>query len=97
MYKNNINKKLNNTQLVYSTINKNNVDIAPPRKKEKNISIEKKINDIFNSYDYVYKADVNIVTYNEVIKKRVVARNRNYLITYDNEYIPISIIKDIYK
>ena len=98
MYKNNINKRLDNTQLVYSSMdtnNKNNIG-------KKNVfsdgrSIEKKIDDIFNSADYVYKADVHIVTDNQILDKRVVARNKNNLITFDNEYIPISIIRDIYK
>jgi len=101
MYKNNINKKLNNTQLVYSTMNKNNVDISSyndnSNRKEVGISLEKKIDNIFNSFDYIYKADVNIVTDKDILKKRIVARNRTNLITYDNEYIPISIIRDIYK
>ena len=34
---------------------------------------------------------------NDILHKRIVARNRNNLITIDNEYIPISIIRDIYK
>jgi hypothetical protein len=29
--------------------------------------------------------------------KRIVARNKNNLITIDNEFIPINIIRDIYK
>ena len=33
----------------------------------------------------------------QTIKKRIVARNNNNIITIDNEYIPISIIRDIYK
>ena len=99
MYKNNINKKLNNTQLVYSTMNKNNVDIdiIKGNKMNDSKSIDTKINEIFNSVDYVYKADVHIVTDSEILNKRIVARNHNNLITFDNEYIPISIIRDIYK
>ena len=60
--------------------------------------IDKKIDNIFNSADYVYKADVKIVTDNdEVMSRRIVARNKNNLITIDNEFIPISSIRDIYK
>ncbi len=90
MYHNRINKNIN-IQKVYTTMN-NNVDVKYP-----DVSIDKKISDIFNSSDYVYKADVNIVTDNDILHKRIVARNRNNLITIDNEYIPISIIRDIYK
>ena len=46
--------------------------------------------------NYVYKADVTIVTDTETMKKRIIARNRNNIITIDNEYIPIENIKDIY-
>ena len=94
MYHNSINKPINSIQKVYSTINnkENRDEIKYP-----NISIDKKINDIFNSSDYVYKADVTIVTDTEILHKRVIARNNNNLITIDNEYIPINIIRDIYK
>ncbi len=95
MYHNKINKTINSIQKVYTTIdNKSNVidDIIYP-----NISIDKKISDIFNSSDYVYKANVTIVTDNDMLHKSIVAKNSNNLITIDNEYIPISIIRDIYK
>lgn len=102
VYKNKINKNLNNSQMVYSTmnndINNNVVDISIDRNiKYSNISIDRKIDDIFNSNDYVYKADVKIALDDKVIEKRIVARNKNNLITMDNEYIPINVIRDIYK
>ena len=43
------------------------------------------------------KADVTILTDNEVLKKRIVGKNNNNLITMDNEYIPVDKIRDIYK
>ena len=94
MYRNKINKSINNTQKIYSSIyeNDNNNNY-----KYSSISIDKKIDDIFKARDYVYKADVVIVTDTDSIKKRIVARNNNNIITIDNEYIPISIIRDIYK
>lgn len=103
MYKNKINKRLENTQMVYSTLEKErntkeevNSDLERISHYD-NISIDKKINDIFSSSDYIYKADVKIVTDNGILNKRIVARNNNNLITMDNEYIPISMIRDIYK
>ena len=95
MYHNKINKSVSSIQKMYTTIgnNSNNDNEI----KYPGISIDRKIKDIFNSNDYVYKADVNIVTDNEVLHKRIVARNKNNLITIDNEYIPINIIRDIYK
>lgn len=102
MYKNKINKKIENSQKVYSTLDK---DIPHIKEESRsldnniydNVSIDKKIDDIFNSIDYIYKADVKIVTDTGIMNKRIVARNKNNLITIDNEYIPISMIRDIYK
>ena len=98
MYQNKIKREVPSIQKVYSTLD-NRSDIRDERinTRYSNISIDKKIDNIFNSSDYVYKADVTIITDNETLKKRIVARNRNNIITIDNEYIPISIIRDIYK
>ncbi len=98
MYQNKINKDINNTQKLYSSFS-NNINDYEERTAVKypNVSINKKIDNIFSAYDYVYKADVTIVTDNNKLKKTIVARDNNNLITIDNEYIPISIIRDIYK
>ena len=96
MYHTKINKPINSIQKMYSTVGNNNEDIRKEYKYS-SVSIDKKINDIFNSYDYVYKADVTIVTDNDIMHKRIIARNNNNLITIDNEFIPINIIRDIYK
>ncbi len=95
MYHTKINKTMNNTQKIYSTINNNKESIID--NKYSNISIDKKIDNIFNDANFVYKADVTIVTDTDTIRKRIVARNNNNIVTIDNEYIPISIIRDIYK
>ena len=99
MYQNKINKKILNSKKVYSTLEeRNNIkETKDEFIRYSNISIDQKIDNIFSSVDYVYKADVTIVTDKETIQKRIVARNKNNLITIDNEYIPISIIRDIYK
>lgn len=96
MYQTKINKPINSIQKVYSSINKKNTEDRSYNKYS-DISIDKKIDNIFNSYDYVYKADVTIVTDEGTVSKRIVARNKNNLITIDNEFIPISVIRDIYK
>lgn len=102
MYQSKINRDVPSIQKVYSTLDKktlsnDDLDRNYSNKRYSSISIEKKIDNIFNSPDYVYKADVTIVTDGETLKRRIVARNRNNIITIDNEYIPISIIRDIYK
>lgn len=102
MYQTKINKTVPSIQKIFSTMDTRNLvseDRGDTRTTTRysSISIEKKIDQIFNSSDYVYKADVTIVTDNEKINRRIVARNRNNIITIDNEFIPISIIRDIYK
>lgn len=96
MYHNKINKTVNSIQKVYSSI-ENHENNELRQNKYSSISIDQKIEQIFKEKDFVYKADVEIITDTETIKKRIVARNQNNLITIDNEYIPISIIRDIYK
>lgn len=58
-------------------------------------NINQKINSIFSSTKYVYKADVNITLKDKIIKRRVIGRNSVHLITIDNELIPIGDIIDI--
>ena len=95
MYQNKITKKIDSIQKVYNSSEDRGLKLSDT--KYGNISIDKKIDDIFSSPEYVYKADVTIVTDKETIQKRIVARNKNNIITINNEYIPISIIRDIYK
>ncbi len=98
MYQNKIKRDVPSIQKVYSTIdNRSDTNRDINNIRYSSVSIEKKIDDIFKSSDYVYKADVTIITDKEELKRRIIARNRNNIITIDNEYIPISIIRDIYK
>ena len=96
MYQNRINKNIDNAQKIYSSLDNRNIKNIEQNKNRK-YEIEQKIYNIFNSKDYIYKVDVTIVTDNGSIEKRIVGKNRNNLITIDNEYIPISSIRDIYK
>lgn len=102
MYHSNFDKEIKNNETFFSTLNNNDLRINKKEDSNKDIkfdrfSIEQKIFNIFNAKDYIYKADVTIVTDTQTIKKRIVGKNGNNLITMDNEYIPISIIRDIYK
>lgn len=98
MYQKKIEKNFQNVQKVYSTLYNNDIkDIKDDRKVVYNkYNIEQKIYNIFKSPTYVYKADVTIETDDGIIDKRIVGKNRNSLITIDNEYIPIDKIRDIY-
>ena len=64
-------------------------------KKNKYQNINQKINSIFNSPRYVYKANVKIKLKDETIKRKIIGKNSLHLITMDNELIPISDIIDI--
>ena len=90
---------INNNEKMYSTIYNNDRKISNNNifiNNKNNYTVEQKIYNIFNSPNYIYKIDVTIVTDNEVLKKRIVGKNNNNLITMDNEYIPINTIRDIY-
>lgn len=97
VFANKINKEINNNSM-YSVnkdniINKDNVIIDD--NKIYIDSVKQKINNIFSSYRYVYKADVIIKTKNGEIIRKVIGRNGNNLITMDNELIDINNILDI--
>jgi hypothetical protein len=59
-------------------------------------SVSQKINEIFKSVNYVYKIDVVIQTNEGEFVKQIVGRNKNHIITMENEQIEIDKIKDIY-
>jgi hypothetical protein len=59
-------------------------------------SVEEKIREIFNNVNYVYKIEVVIETNEGKVTKYLVGRNKENIITMDNEQIPIKDIKDIY-
>lgn len=69
------------------------------KQKKETINFEKSINqklrDIFSSSKYVYKADVIITLKDKTITKKIIGRNKNQIITIDNELINIDDILDI--
>lgn len=59
-------------------------------------SVNKQIKDIFNSPGYVYKANVSITMNDgEIIKKTIIGRTNNSLITMDDELIDVNKITQI--
>ncbi len=91
VYANKISKKINNTQDLYYDENKS-IDLRNDKK-----SISKKISDIFNSLDHVYKSDVKITINDRSFIKTIVGKKNNYLLTMDNESININDISNIEK
>jgi len=90
VFHNKIDKKFDNNKCVYysnSTYNENrSLDTR---------TVLQKINEIFSSPNYVYKANVEITLKDKKVTKRIIGRNKNYIITMDNDLIPISDIVDI--
>ena len=100
MYRNKIDKDIKNNENFFSTMyekkieKENNKNIFINNKN--NYTVEQKIYNIFNSPNYIYKIDVTVVTDSGIQNKRIVGKTKTNLITMDNEYIPISTIRDIY-
>ena len=88
VFANKIDEKIDNSQEVFYEKKYNN-------KTEENDSINKKINTIFNSSDYVYKKDVKITMDDKIFDTTIVGINNKYLLTMDNSKIDINKIKDI--
>ena len=86
-------KEFHNNRMVYSSYNDNgNINLFNDTK-----DIRNKINNIFNSNNFIYRTKVNIVIGNQILSKKIVGLYNNNLVTIDNEHIPINIINDIYK
>lgn len=94
VFANKIDKKIENNKTY--CISKNE---EKEEKNDRTYKIEKninqKINEIFTSPRYVYKADVIITTKEGNIEKRIIGKDGNNLITIDNELISIDRIIDI--
>ena len=89
MYQNKVNKEFHNNKLIYTSFDKtekyNNFD-----------DIIQKINNIINAPNFIYSKLVHIVIGNDTIIRKIVGIYNNNLVTIDNEWIPVSSIKDIY-
>jgi len=65
-------------------------------KEENTKPVSRQIKDIFSSPNYVYKADVSItLNTGEIIKKTIIGKTNNSLITMDDELIDVSNISQI--
>nr|MBP3258559.1 hypothetical protein [Bacilli bacterium] len=91
LFINKINKVIKNNEHLY--YGKNDDEIK--KSEGKDINIRQKINDIFKSKNYIYKADVIIKTNKGEIKTSIIGKNSKNLITNESELIPIADILDI--
>ena len=88
VYPGKVEENLNNVQEVFYGASKE-------ERSNDDLSIESKINRIFNSPNYIYKKEVIITTHNQNLKKTIIGKTSNNLLTIDNELININNIDDI--
>ena len=62
-----------------------------------NSNIKDKIANIFNRRSYIYKINVEIEDSDKTYSTTIIGKTDRYLITINNELIPINNIKDIKK
>ena len=86
----------NNEEFYYGKDNINN-ETKIIDNNMKDILIRRKIDDIFNSSSFIYKARVIITTKDNDKEYTLIGRDKNKLLTIDNETILISDVLDIKK
>lgn len=91
LYKGKTKKNKNQNETVIQKVKENVKNVVKERK-----NINNKIKDIFSSPNYVYKADVNMILKDgTTLKKTIIGRTNNSLITIDDELINVSNIVQI--
>lgn len=95
VFHNKIDKKFDNNSSVFYSSNSSKDERISNEEPVDSRNVLQKINDIFSSPNYVYKANVEITLKDKKITKRIIGRNKNYIITMDNSLIPITDIVDI--
>lgn len=92
VFANKIEKKLDNNNTYYKGRGE---EKSIKLEKKDTQSVEQKINQIFSSPRYVYRAEVEITLIDRTVIKKIIGKNKENLITIDNEIIPINDILDI--
>ena len=89
VFQNKIDHDINNEQKTFVSFGDRNNYIG-----DTFISV-KDIDNILNSKHHIIKSKVKIYLDGKIINTNIVSRNNNYIITYDNQKIPISSVKKI--
>lgn len=93
LYTNTFDKKIDNS-LEYITIPNKIIENTTTLSK---YELNKKIENIFKSKNYIYKTKVEISFQNEIKTETIIGKTKNNLITIDNKLININDILDIKK
>ena len=89
---NKINKIYNNKEVYYSYKDNNEEEIISVNE----FDIQKKINNLFRSNDFIYKKKFHIKTKYDEKDYIIISKSYDYLLTLDGERIYIDNILDIY-
>lgn len=96
LYKGRISQSKNQNRAVVEKVKENVKNVVEVENDSEPKSINRKIKDIFSSPNYVYKADVSIqMNDGTSMKKTIIGRTNNSLITMDDELIDVSKIERI--
>lgn len=96
IFKGKVDRSVNQREVVITNNNDENIIENEIDEKKSLSSVDKKIKEIFNSESFIYKADTLItLSSGEKIKKTIIGKNNNSLITMDDDLIDISSIEKI--
>ena len=91
IYHEDINKSIKNNKQVTYIRNSNSISES----NNESDSIEEVLNKVFNGVGYSFNIPLRIETYHKVYNTSLIGKTSNYLLTFDNDTIPISDIKKI--
>ena len=91
IFVNKINKKIDNNKEVFYSY-KDNDEIVEEVKLLDEYTLQRKINELFRSNDFIYKKKFHIKTINEEKDYIIISKSYDYLLTIDGTKI---MIKDI--
>ena len=89
VYVNKINKKIDNNQN-YCDVKSEEVITNSDK-----LSVNEKLDKLFNTNGYIFNIDVKIITNNKTYQTKIAGKVGNNIITLDNDIINIDNIKDI--
>ncbi|MCF7626156.1 hypothetical protein L3K73_03070 [Holdemanella sp. SCCA2] len=91
IFVNKINKKIDNNKEVFYSYKDTDEIIEEPKRLDE-YTLQRKINELFRSNDFIYKKKFHIKTINEEKDYIIISKSYDYLLTIDGTKI---MIKDI--
>ncbi len=91
IYHEGLNKAIPNNREVYYLKNQESKE-TEERKSE---SVDEVLKKVFNGIGYSFNIPLKIITNNKTYETSLIGKTGNYLITFDNDTIPLSEVKEI--